>query len=573
MEERSRVLDGGAITPQRTYPDDRATQSQTQWNKWPPSTNPPPEELRYEPAVEARDIAAKLSQYQESLEPAPGASPLQLSLEESFRIAQRQAREYLGAEEEYILAAIRLLIERHLWGPRFFNDTTLSLGGSGDDGEFRSALTVINDLRVTKRLPFGGSVEAAFITQATDQLREQASGGYRQSSELVLDGNVPLLRGAGLVAQESLIQAERNLVYAARTFENYRRDFLLEVAIDYFNLLETRAAIENQVAQVDLLENILRGQRLLFENGRIAAFDVNIAANDVLNARASLAAQRESFILGLERFKLRLGLDPQTPVALNPGVLALPEPEVTLDEAVQLALSLRLDLQNRRDQVDDARRNVAIARNQLLPDLNLAGRVGVPTDPDDSTGGVAISPDNLSYNASVTFGLPLDREQERLGLRSAVIRQQQEEREFDLFRDQVAVGVRQAVRNIDLARFQYELAQRRVEINEARVRETQLKQDRVDTQKQVDAANALQEARNARDRAQTDLRVAILRYLRDSGQLRVAKDGTFQPLPGMDRGGIPPAELTPEPADPQPAEPRPGVPPPREDEQPPAPVG
>jgi outer membrane protein TolC len=225
---------------------------------------------------------------------------------------------------------------------------------------------------------------------------------------------------------------------------------------------------------------------------------------------------------------------------------------------VERALTYRLDLQNRRDQVDDARRGVANARNAILPDLNLAGHVGVPTDPRAREGGLLVQPEDLNYSASVTFGLPLDRDIERLQLRTAIIGYQQRERDLSLFRDQIAIDVRQSVRNIDLARFQLRLAEQQVEINQRRVYELTIRQDEVDTRTKVDAANSLQSAQASRDAAITRLRNAILDYLRQSGQLRVKRDGTFEPLPGME--GAPPKPQGPEPVPPpDTTKPPPGV--------------
>jgi outer membrane protein TolC len=202
--------------------------------------------------------------------------------------------------------------------------------------------------------------------------------------------------------------------------------------------------------------------------------------------------------------------------------------------------------------VDDARRAVENAKNQLLPDFNFAGRVGFPTDPHAREGGVAFQPEDLNYQAGVTFGLPLDREQERLSLRAATISLEQRIREYSRSRDTVAVGVRQAVRNIDLARFQLRLAEARVRVNEQRVEELRLKSDEVDTQTQVDAANNLQDSRSALERARTALRNAILNYLRDSGVLRVRRDGTFEAIPGMDQPPAPPPAPAPPPPSPVP---------------------
>jgi outer membrane protein TolC len=569
--ERSERLDGGAIAPSRTYPSAAQTQRAGQAAREPASVNPPAAELSFTPADETRDIAKRLEMYdQKALATADARGQvLKLTLSEALRVGQRSAREYLSAEEEYILAAIRVLIERHLWGPRLFNDTTAAVAGTGDEGSFSSALSVINDLKVSQRLPYGGTVEAGWVTRAAEDLRNRVTGQYVQSSELTLDATIPLLRGAGLVAQESLIQSERNLVYAARTFEDFRRTFLVAIARDYFDLLESAAQIKNQEQQLQLLRDIQRGESARYAAGRIAEYQVNIAANDVLRATADLAGQREQYILRLEQFKTRLGLDPQRPIELAAETLELPDPEVSLEEAVERALTYRLDLQNRRDQVDDARRAVANARNAILPDLNLAGHVGVPTDPRAREGGLLVQPGELNYSASVTFGLALDRDAERLQLRAAIIGYQQSERALSLFRDQIAIDVRQSVRNIDLARFQLRLAEQQVEINQRRVYELTIRQDQVDTRTKVDAANALQAGQSARDAAITRLRNALLDYLRQSGQLRVKADGTFEPLPGMEPAAakpqgpepVPPPDTTNPPpgVDPSPAEPAPAV--------------
>ena len=49
-------------------------------------------------------------------------------------------REFRFQEETYLLAAMRLLIERHLWGPRFFNDVLATVDADGDDGLFDTSL-------------------------------------------------------------------------------------------------------------------------------------------------------------------------------------------------------------------------------------------------------------------------------------------------------------------------------------------------------------------------------------------------------------------------------------------------
>ncbi len=504
----------------------------------PPTNNPVPSALKYTPAPENRDAAANLRALVErsgvQVDPSrPLVDVRKLTFEDALRASQQGGPELLSAEEDYLLSAISLLVERHLWGPRFFNDTKASIAGAGSDGHFEHAASLINTLRATQRLPYGGSVEAAWVWDATEQLRGQATGRYEQSSRIVLSGSVPLLRGAGQVAREDLIQSERDLVYAARDFERFRRKFLVSIAGDYFDLLQTKASISNQEKQLESLRLNERRTRARVDAGKLEAFEVGIAASEVLSAEASLAGLRERYALQLESFKIRLGLPVSQTIDVEDDDIGLSEPAADIDEVTNAALDYRLDLQNQRDRLDDARRRFANARDALLPDLNLDAQATIPTDPDASEGGVRLSPDDASYSAAITLSLPLDREQERLRLRGAMVQVQKQQRDLDQSRDNIIVAVRSAVRNVELARFQLTLAEEQVRINQQRKRGQELREDTVTTQDKLNTEIALLDSANRRDRAKTNLRNAVLNYLLESDQLRVARDGTIEPIPGL----------------------------------------
>src|SRR5258707_9083969 len=67
-----------------------------------------------------------------------------------------------------------------------------------------------------------------------------------EDASVVLSGTIPLLRGAGMVNLEPLINGERSLVYQVRTFENFRRDFVISVATQYFRLLSLQQSVLNR---------------------------------------------------------------------------------------------------------------------------------------------------------------------------------------------------------------------------------------------------------------------------------------------------------------------------------------
>ncbi len=531
--------------------------------KQPPTTNPSSSELTYPPQVEADQVVRRLEYYAQT---PPDA--LALDLRAALAYAVENSREQRFAEEDYLLVALRLLIERHRWGPRFFNDTSVEFLGAGNDGLYDSALLLVNDFRVTQRLPYGGAVSAQFLAQATEDLHLRVAGENVQSADLIFSAEVPLLRGAGLVAQEDIIQAERNVVYAARAFEHFRREFLVDITSEFLDLVIQVEAIRNGEANVQMLEGFERRERALVDSGREPPFQAALAEQATLFARDRLNNQREVYRLSLDRFRVRLGMPEEEMcriVASSPG---LPPPAVNLEEAVRAAMAYRLDLQNRRDLIDDARRGVNNARNALLADLNLAGSVTLPTNDSKDRAGLDFDLQDTSFRVAMVLGLPLDRTIERLDLRQAQIVLERVTRDYEQFRDSVAADVRAAVRNIDRALFSQRLQEENVRVAELRLNSINAAPDRADARDRSEAASDLLQAQDDLLGARRGVQVAILRYLLDSGQLRVAPDGTILPLQGMafreepfDAGAPmppPPPPLPPPPPDPEPQLPLPG---------------
>lgn len=519
----------------------------------PETTNPDARELVFSPAPDL-SVEKRLERLRAFSAVADDAERVDLG--DALRIAQDHAREYRTAEEEYLLAAIRLLIERHRWSPRFFDDLAVDLDAvPTGDGSYETALSIINTLGVTQRLPYGGEVSARAVVQATEQLRGAATDEFVQSSAIILSANLPIFRDAGLAAREDLIQAERDVVYAAREFERFRREFLVSIAVDYFDLLLQQANILNQEARLASISQQQERIAARVEAGREAAFQLRNVEQNVLRSQDTLVDAQERYILSLDRFKIRLGLPVAAPVRIVPIELTLDEPDVTPDEAARRATTYRLDLQNRVDFVTDARRQIEVSRNQLLPDLDLSADVILGTDPADTTPGFEYELDEAQYRAGALLSLPLDREIERLNLRASMINYNRAIRDLSQFRDQIVVEARQAVREINRARFSVTLQERSVEINELRLEELKLKEDETDAQTRLDAENELLQARNDRDAALRDLRIAILDYLLETGQMRVETDGRLKPLQGMVVRQSRVIPSVPAPVDPLPANP------------------
>ncbi len=519
------VSDDRALGDFRSEPSDEVI-----YDSRPATTNPTADELTYV-GVTKRDydaIERRLEGY--SKQPA-GAE--EIDLVKAFKYAQSQGREHRTAEEDYILAAIRLLIERHQWGPRFFHELSTTLNADQSDGEFDTALRVMNSLRATQQLPYGGELEASLVTQAAQQLTTLAGDQYTQSSTLALSANIPLLRGAGEVAREDLIQAERDLVYAARAYERARRTLLVDIANDYFSLVAAQMSIANQEIQVVSLGNLLEETREKQNAGTRSGFDVTNVEQQYANSRARLINLQESYRLAVDRFKIRLGFPMEHEIVILPRGLVLPDPIVTVAEASRNALMYRLDYQNRVDQLVDSRRGIRVAQDNLLPDLDLGLSGSFGPDPDNPDDNLSFDLDDSDWAATVTFGLPLDREIERLNLRAAMVRLERDIRGLTQFRDNLILDARRAVRAIDQNVLTVRLRTEAIRSNTLRQIQVEIQKAETSAQERIDTLLDLLSSQNARDEAVRDLRTSILEYLLTTGQLRVGRNGDFTPLAGM----------------------------------------
>ncbi len=505
------------------------------WASENPSTvNPSAGELEFAARAEAEadDVMQRLEAYGEM-----PADAMRLDLEGALAYSVRSSREFRFAQEEFVLSSLRLLTERHRWGPRFFDEVSARINGIGDDSLYDTSLSIVNELRVTQRLPYGGEISARALADATEDLHQRVAGEPSQTAAIILEADIPLLRGAGLTAREDRIQAERSMIYAARTFARFRREFLFSIARDYLGLIVNQQQIENRRLGVESFQSLQERQEALYVAGRSTPFDAAEAKNQTLDAIDRLNSARESYRLALDRFKVRIGMPVDQPLVIESDRLDLPSPRVDMETAVRAGMSYRLDLQTERDRLEDAERAVANARNDLLGDLDLTAAVTVGTDDERERQGLRFNTEDAEFSAGLRYNLPLDREIERLALRQRQIDLARAERGYDRFRDEIAITVRGAVRGIDSALFSLQIQEANVAIAEQREASIEADPARADIRQKTDAINATFQARDARDSARRDLEVAVLLYLLETGQLRVADDGWIEPLSGMEAGG------------------------------------
>lgn len=452
--------------------------------------------------------------------PAPNAPGSKLDLFRSIEYAVQHSREYQTQMEGLYLAALDVTLERHLFEPRPFVRTGLHYAGGQRDVAYRSALTATAEAGVRQKLPYGGEIVAQTLVSFVDTLTGAIVEG--ESAQVALSGSVPLLRGAGVVNLEPLISSERQVVYQVRAFEDYRRQFVVDIAAQYFRLLTQQQGLANRRLNYQNLASLTERTQALYEAGKISFLEVQRSLQALLTAESSLVDARESYQSSIDRFKIALGMPIDQELEVIPVELALEVPHTPVEDVIELAMRYRLDLQTARDQVDDARRQVSVSKNGLLPELNLDGDVSIG-NPAGFGPASDIENRTLTYGAGVTLDLPVDRVAERNSYRRSLVMLQQAQRSYESMRDQVAISARDALRairsaevSLEIQRLGIELARRRLDYSSELLKEGQ-----VTSRDVVEAQSSLLTAQDAYDQARAQLQISVLRYLQETGTLRV----------------------------------------------------
>ena len=177
--------------------------------------------------------------------PGPQQQPVRIGLFGSTHYAVEHGRDYSQAMEDLYLVALDVTLQRHLFEPRPFANGSLTYNGGQKDLNYQSALTATGNAGVKQQLPYGGEIVAQTLVTFVDAIHGNVTNG--ETASLALSGSIPLLRGAGMVNLEPLIESERKLVYQVRAFEDFRRQFVVNVASQYFNLAAMQKSVVNRV--------------------------------------------------------------------------------------------------------------------------------------------------------------------------------------------------------------------------------------------------------------------------------------------------------------------------------------
>ena len=312
--------------------------------------------------------------------------------------------------------------------------------------------------------------------------------------------------------------------------ERFRETLAVNVVSDYLRVLQRQQNLESVRNNLESVQKQEALTQALFDNHRRAITDLDRASQSVLQAENNLANSINALQQSLDSFKLTLGLTVDTPIELDPAVFDIIEElgilpvDLTMDEAIDLALQRRYDYRTICDQVDDAARQLLIAEDGLRSFLDLSAAVQIPTDPGQP---LDFDFSQIAWSAGFDLDLALAILPQRNVYRSQLISLDNAIRTREEFEDQVKFQIRNELRDISNLIRNYEIAKKGVELNARRVDSTTKLYEfgRAPALDVLDAQNDLLGAELNLTAAVVDYAIARLQLLRDLEAIRLDEKG------------------------------------------------
>ncbi len=504
--------------------------------KAPPAPEPPSGETRTEPGVETPPPKPPAKAGAEG-EGAPARVSVQiLSLQDALRVAFANNRSYQSRKESVYLSALSLTLARHNFAPILFG----SAGGDLESGPDGRSGSLSSNFGLNLLLTSG----ARLSLNIANTLVKYFTGNRREVASTVLRGTLtqPLFRGFGTrIAREPLTQAERNVVYQVRELERARKELAVSTIAEYYRVLQTRDRVTNEYNNWQSLVTSRDRVEALADAERVPRYQVDQARQQEFQAQSNWIDAVANYEAALDRFKITLGIPTDTPIALDQSELEKLEREpvesmpIPVERAVEIALAERLDLRTARDQVEDAERKVAVARDALQMQLDLVASASAPSasEPGGAQLPLKFESEDLTYSFGFDLDLPIDRKAERNAYVSALISLDRSRREHSLQLDNVRLAVRDAYRRLEREIASYKIQKASVALAEQRVESTGylLQAGRAQTRDLLESQSALLSARNSLTAALINYAIARQEFLLEIEALRVDESGRLGSVP------------------------------------------
>jgi outer membrane protein TolC len=446
---------------------------------------------------------------EEAVGPAPGVATV--SLAQAVGLAVKKNYGLLSAADSLQSSRINYSAARAQFYPQLIPSYQRASGQSSFG------------LEASQRLPWtGGSLTASALLRTLPD----TDLGVTRSTGMQFVLRQPLLRGFGPnAAHYGLRNSRRAQESQERSFELSRQRLAVDVSRSFYQIVQQRQLLAVARQSLKRSESLLKASEARLQVGLVSKLDVFRAELQASQAQDAMVRSQAGLETALEQFRVLLGLSPTEP--LEPEAVELDaqleDDAEPLETLLDRAIARRLELKEGRDQIEDAQRSASLARQNLLPQLDL--NLGFTQGGLGTTFANAFNADrrvNVFFSASY----PVERSNERASKAVAEIEVAARSRGVRQQELQIEGEVRAALRELERIRKSVELQKKGVEVAEQQRRLATLRYQRglASNFDVVDAEGSLVLARSALVNLLTSYKVARIELMRVTGSLDVDEE-------------------------------------------------
>ena len=430
--------------------------------------------------------------------------PAKLSLQDAIGLALKTHVNVKATEADQLASLSRLRMEEI--------NTTLSLGADSNMGHSSESSEVSGRTfgSLTLETPAGTLASFDVTPFGTGEERGYVGMSIRQ----------PLVKGRGGLSEKSdaLLSARSSVAMMRQELFQSRQSTILNVMEAYFGAVLEREQVKIQERGLEIARISAEGYRKREAEQLVTGLDVRRAELNVAETEDDLNLQQQRARSSVDRLMLAIGAGVGRIPELTDTVPDIAEDPPTLEEAIKIALQNRPELHIYEERLANEKRSVAMARDQLRPDLAVvAGFRSTNLD----TGIIGGSIFDQGYSSvGLEFRVPLDKRiiKETRDIASRALGILEEQRTYE--RERIVEDVRQAYRtleqakisqgiystNLDRAKEQLYFAQRLMEEGEGSSRDT------------LEAQGSLTRVESGMLSAKTDIYLARMRLKNAMGE-------------------------------------------------------
>jgi outer membrane protein TolC len=313
-------------------------------------------------------------------------------------------------------------------------------------------------LDATTNLLTGGNVDLNYSPTRTNVNQNVARGflfNPAYTGGLALTLTQPLLRNAGLDVTKTFIRvAQNNATVEEHVFRDRVLTVLATVEQTYWEVVFANENLKVAEAAFKAAQELLASNRAKAKAGVMSIVDV-------LQAEAAVASRVEQVLVADKTIRdqedqLRRLLNPaEEDLRQDLRLTPLDQPVMTLEpislqEAIDTAIELRPEIVQAKKNMETSDLNTKFAKNQILPTLSFQGTMGMAGLGNNYSNSVNnnFSGDFYNYGAGLVLSYPLGNRSAWSTYNKRQLEEKNAEASLVSVRQQIIVGVREAVRRV-----------------------------------------------------------------------------------------------------------------------------